>query len=713
MEHLSTPNNPCEDSQIEVPYFCRHQYDLHETLFTYPATQGYDRDNFISNLELTPDTIRDFEAFLQEWLYFTFLHEIFRIVGVEINHRDFIRVKQNGRKVVTTANLLAYIEKWLAFSTAASPETNKNCLRAVNECIQEVQVQCERLDRAGLSSTPIILGILILGETIGCARSSIYRHRAYDLWPKCNIPSIYMIHHGWCPNKIAMLEKLYGNASLYYLSLVAQTDGSGRSHHNCTNIVCKTHNINRETYTSAHTTTDCVCEFIGPDERKIATCIDAGGFPVVVFRGDKLEVIQAGAENSPKYTAISHVWSDGLGNLHGNKLPLCQIRKINERVIKLSEGAISRPFWMDTLCVPWENDEENRRRKAIGRMRDTYESATSVLVVSTDFTSVAGTITPAEALLRVATSGWMRRLWTLQEGVLARNLYFEFSDGALNFNSLEIAVNTNFNSTFVPVKVDALQSGHHFQKFKSMQHNKMEELHNALQWRNTSWQDDEPLCLSILLDLDAEKIAGTEGKDRMWTLLSMLPNIPTQLIFAPGSRIAREGFTWAPKSIMHREGYTMALEIDNPTATIGPFGLEMTSPGFLLSPRKVPNKDICFLQIEEANELLTVANLGKHDDGVLWAETGPWNVPSPALIYQSGLFSGLNDAYGALVSILEKKGDALFAKFITRVQIHRETVNMLRNILREAWSKEMKREDITATIKVSGQFSRAQEWVIR
>lgn len=511
-----------------------------------------------------------------------------------------------------------------------------------------------------------------------------------------------------------MLQKLYSNSSLYYVSLIRQTDGSGRTHHHCTELACKTHNIDRETYVSTHVRADCGCDFAGPDEEKIRECIDAGGFPVVSFHNDELQVFQATHENYPEYTAISHVWSDGMGNLHANKLPLCQLQKINERVMKLNGGTGSFIFWMDTLCVPWINDEANRRRKAIGRMRDTYENARRVLVVSTDFTTIHSNIAPVEGLFRVASSGWMRRLWTLQEGVLARSLHFEFADRALDFNALEAAVKSQPCSSFNPVLVDSLQCGRHFQNFKHMDFNKIEEIHNALQWRNTSWADDEPLCLSILLDLDAEKIAGTDGNDRMWTLLKMLPSIPTQLMFAPGSRIAQSGFTWAPKSIMHKEGYTMALGIHDPTARLGQSGLEMSMPGVLLAPTKnVTNKDICFIKSDEMDDFLTVMNLGKHDDGISWAQTGPWNIKTPAIIYQHELHAGLDDAYGALVSIQEEVDSVLYAKFVSRIQLRRENVEILSNILRGAWENELRKKDVTASIRVASKLPRSQKWIIR
>ena len=43
---------------------------------------------------------------------------------------------------------------------------------------------------------------------------------------------------------------------------------------------------------------------------------------------------------------------------------------------------------------------------------------------------------PPEALARIYTSSWMRRVWTLQGGALAQSLYFQFADEALSMNQV-------------------------------------------------------------------------------------------------------------------------------------------------------------------------------------------------------------------------------------------------------------------------------------
>jgi hypothetical protein len=64
-------------------------------------------------------------------------------------------------------------------------------------------------------------------------------------------------------------------------------------------------------------------------------------------------------------------------------------------------------------------------------MRKTYTEAAKVLVVETYLTQhAASAMSPREKVLRVYCSTWASRLWTLQEGYLARSLMIQFADQA-------------------------------------------------------------------------------------------------------------------------------------------------------------------------------------------------------------------------------------------------------------------------------------------
>lgn len=89
----------------------------------------------------------------------------------------------------------------------------------------------------------------------------------------------------------------------------------------------------------------------------------------------------------------------------------------------------SEAIWLDTLCVPLDN---THRKVAIGGMKDVYAKASTTLVIDSEIRMFSHKGCPDEEIaVRLGLTGWMRRAWTFQEGVLACNrLRFLFSDGA-------------------------------------------------------------------------------------------------------------------------------------------------------------------------------------------------------------------------------------------------------------------------------------------
>jgi hypothetical protein len=73
---------------------------------------------------------------------------------------------------------------------------------------------------------------------------------------------------------------------------------------------------------------------------------------------------------------------------------------------------------------------------------------------------------------------------------------------------------------------------------------------------------------------------------------------------------------------------------------------------------------------------------------------------------------GLTDASGPLVSIYAQEKDVMFAKFYSRVQIHKEAVEMLREILHVAWNKESAKQGLTSNIGLAKRVHKMQKWCI-
>jgi hypothetical protein len=88
-------------------------------------------------------------------------------------------------------------------------------------------------------------------------------------------------------------------------------------------------------------------------------------------------------------------------------------------------------FWMDTLCIPVQNEQKTLRMKAINQMSLIYAAAEQVLVLDNELRQRNTANEPIELIhARMLASKWNTRSWTLQEGALAQKVYFQFKDQA-------------------------------------------------------------------------------------------------------------------------------------------------------------------------------------------------------------------------------------------------------------------------------------------
>ena len=137
--------------------------------------------------------------------------------------------------------------------------------------------------------------------------------------------------------------------------------------------------------------------------------------------------------------AISHVWADGLGNPHANKLPSCQLARLQQGVNDLySPKQHPVPFWIDPLMIPVTHNTKNEvereaaKRKKVEALRDmewVYKGASKVLVLDHGLRSTVTEGMACEEIgARLMCSVWSRRLWTLQEGCVKHRTFFQFAD---------------------------------------------------------------------------------------------------------------------------------------------------------------------------------------------------------------------------------------------------------------------------------------------
>ena len=202
--------------------------------------------------------------------------------------------------------------------------------------------------------------------------------------------------------------------------------------------------------------------------------------------------------------------------------------------------------------------------------------------------------------------------------------------GGLYFESPESMVETNFVETFSPClplcrgEARVSNDSELRQHVRSLMKNdvpvlmrdlnddtarsiRFHRLIEAASMRRTTFQQDEALCLAILLGMDISAL----GMRFTWRdVLCRLSFVPTLLLFLRGPRIEEVGFRWAPQSILHaRNGSTEPLE-SHGHSRLTAKGLEVILPGFFLAGMETTGQDVVsrlILSVEGYERKLFVA----------------------------------------------------------------------------------------------------------
>ena len=298
-----------------------------------------------------------------------------------------------------------------------------------------------------------------------------------------------------------------------------------------------------------HVTSRCTCLLVKPPLDDLRKALSSNVVPAVIFDGRGLSVRPA---TQGPYVAISHVWADGLGSSAEKGLPRCQVERI-DALIRHKLGFKDGAFWHDGLCVPSPAMDESDWQRAIALLRDTYAGADRVLVIDRGIQTQCSRIMPKEeCLVGIGASRWMRRIWTLQEGVLARELYFEVADGVINCSHFDGEV-SKLACHVIPPFQNRLHGTRYQPYLAERPRYNLNTLIPLMKSRTTSYPEDEPLAIAGLLGIDAEKLAHThDGETRMKILLLEVRTISHNILlygWAVEKRLSIPNFTWAPPSL--------------------------------------------------------------------------------------------------------------------------------------------------------------------
>ncbi|KAL2810284.1 hypothetical protein BJX63DRAFT_423227 [Aspergillus granulosus] len=563
-DHLFSPSEPPKPIRVKYhgPLYDGGDWD------EYPMRQGWESE---PGTEVFPvgQIPQELHPTIECWLYFGMLHYIF---GDQLDQSDFLLPEGDDegqqQQFITTKHLEKYV--------GSDKQWKKNGLGArVIEIVPKVWF--------------------------------FLREREAQ----------QMVQNGWCPLDAEKCRQIGVELDTpAYLQQLVRTKPAWnkRTHEHCKKTECVADNVDESLYVTRHVHEDCSCEHLQAEVEQLHAILLDGGIPLVQITpcgGEEnrtYEIAIVKKRSSKRYIAVSHVWADGLGNPFANSLPTCQLGLLYEhaRILltdkeyvpqyengpfgslhtgaaRLAHFAGSRRgdnsvlLWIDTLCIPHEREV---RSLAIQRIRDVYIGAYRTMLLDSEIRQVNSvSASNLELCLRVLyCSGWIRRLWTLQEGLAAKSrLYVILSDKAVNISTIADELFTKLGQGKLPIFQDkiaryaasvwyqyfqgALEYASKFERFVNVvtspfvpeSWNVTEDKLLNWNWYNvatraSSKDGDRPIVLAGVLNLDVKEILKVKGSDaRMRQLYSMLDGFPTSVLFHDEPRFEEDGMRWAVK----------------------------------------------------------------------------------------------------------------------------------------------------------------------
>ncbi|KAI1175792.1 hypothetical protein F4777DRAFT_548609 [Nemania sp. FL0916] len=614
----------------------------------------------------------DLSVFIQAWLFFGLIFTVVQTDGKPIlQFRDLVRRHNDASGNLSTRNLHTAIEKWTEWESSHQDGVRFRMIQAgwvldfARQVIQknfayDLKNDGTRSYLVDNSTPPInpktILVLMCLGETLSAAKARIVEKCRVNTngWHGDNNvgwgPPKYVLEQmekdGWCPRAMAILRgQVNSNATMlvaaYHAYRSPHRINTEHSKMSCTPEECKVKFTDEKgNYTNRHhklCPDHASCKPCGPCQKEVIEILQKGQIPLLEFSGDnqdlsfKVDGFDPMKDTGKKeFVTISHVWSDGWGNEEENKLNYCQLSFIR-RQIRRATGAVI-PFWMDTLVVPVQKGHEKERKKAIRQIFQVFGSSACTIILDNGLADMdrGGGEKPAEAAMKVFSSVWMRRLWTLQEAYLSKKIWipFEEVDEAVNnlvlFDTLEeeLKDSTRRATSGITQIIRSQLSYMIMGEERRQRSNDMipgtysegnsptivANAYRAARWRATGVAEHEVLALATLLKLQTEETkieeaglaapgmvrrkSNTDSLESLvcafWYELNRQRKgiIPSGMIFLPGEKVNRRGYGWAPKTWFstYEMDYPDPLNSWHAVAELEDTGLRVSYPGFLLHP---------------------------------------------------------------------------------------------------------------------------------
>ncbi|KAH8805251.1 hypothetical protein F5884DRAFT_885368 [Xylogone sp. PMI_703] len=464
MDHIPKPPQYIAAS-IDVPLVALIPYDFDTKDFSrFPERHGFlDKDG---NLDLNR-SVTEVASLLQSWLYFGLLAEF---AGRSIDVNSFRRDIETG-PLVDSAAIETLAQQRAASLNDLSYESQISRDRAflnnaafALDCIEAFDFhpvgRQEPIPTVALSIKVLIASLQLyidLGSTDIRLRP-IESTSNTALSPAGRLLARKLREAGWCPFRVVHVCRGHNYAAVYHLLQLSRPNPYNVSHRDCTEQECLASTTNVDQYIVRHTADECHCEMVDALTADVERIIDEGGIPLVEIKQSgngnvTVNITKAGPLTY--YVAISHVWSDGLGNPSSNSLPSCQVERLRTylshfpvpgfgfnilmeisftlapRNLLGQNRRAPRLFWIDTFCIPVSNAE--LRQKAINQMAGIYAGAGSVLVLDSEIQHLQIDKSNQDHLISYLPGcAWGSRCWTLQESSLNNNCYMQCASTAID-----------------------------------------------------------------------------------------------------------------------------------------------------------------------------------------------------------------------------------------------------------------------------------------
>ena len=490
---------------------------------------------------------------------------------------------------MTTAALPRLVQQWQKI-TPFSRGHKLAAYQKLNLCLKEVRDTILALDSSRNQNGPsrsnlseeVALSIIVLGLTLeqtqdyhdglspnGGLSPEERQSVLVGDWPISEFARTRLDAAGLCKPEISRLQKFIFATGMLYIGSM-QSTGRVIDHSRCSEVRCAAEDVDEKTYRTAHART-CDqaerCKYVGPLLADIASVIEAGSFPVLALTKTEssadVEIRVEAYRKSISYTAITHVWKDGLGNPRENTLPRCQMSRFHQLLtslndrnegLSLTRAALSRfskkstvYIWQDTLCIPLD---DRLRKKAISNMYDVYKKATKVLLLDQSLLNISSELPDEELCFRITASPWMRRAWTLQEGGLARSLFVQFADKQVHVQTLieNLFQRTKGPESYNITLMESCITLRYIQECGESNENQLITVHGGLRDRSTSKPPDKEICLATML-CEMPRILDAKGETRTQRIYEQLNFIPSSFFWHKQPCLSIAGYRWAPKDI--------------------------------------------------------------------------------------------------------------------------------------------------------------------